>query len=204
MYLFNTSGHQLPVTRSKPYRNRRIIDAIHDLFFSGGSTSFAKRFDYLFPNSETLDGVTVYEVPVPMVALVATAVSLYSCLHASILSRVISCMLCSTSGVLVNNRSWSFQQTHIWTSIMAMSTHFDLFRRNGAVHSAPWWWTSIHRQSESAILVSSCHWLVSHGSTTTNVGVPLGAPIAELDIDDLEEWAPHNAFNKPRHQTSPL
>ena len=61
--------------RSKPYRNRRIILAIHDLYFTGGSNSFAMRFDQLFPRFTGVDGVTVHEVPISMVALVATAVS---------------------------------------------------------------------------------------------------------------------------------
>ena len=37
--------------------------------------SFARRFRYLFPTYEGREGVINYEVPVPMVALVATAVS---------------------------------------------------------------------------------------------------------------------------------
>lgn len=68
--------------RSKPYRNSRIIDVIRDAFFRGGSP-FSSRFDYLFPTTETHDGVTIPEVPIPMVALVATAVSLCSQMRAS-------------------------------------------------------------------------------------------------------------------------
>ena len=61
--------------RSQPYRNDRIITVIQDMYFSGGITSFAKRFRYLFPTYESREGVTNYKVPIPMVALVATAVS---------------------------------------------------------------------------------------------------------------------------------
>lgn len=63
--------------RSKPYRNDRIINVIRDLYFTGGAFSFAHKFKYLF---ECIDGhheVAVYKVPIPMVALVATAVSYY-------------------------------------------------------------------------------------------------------------------------------
>ena len=61
--------------RSRPYRNQRIITVIHDLYFTGGITSFATRFDHLFPTHRHNNGVTMREVPTPMVALVATAVS---------------------------------------------------------------------------------------------------------------------------------
>ncbi|KAH9006678.1 hypothetical protein EDB84DRAFT_1447590, partial [Lactarius hengduanensis] len=66
-------GQGVLVKRSKPYRNMRIVDAVRSSFFNGGNSSFATRFKYLFPSSETHDLVTVYEVPIPMVALAATA-----------------------------------------------------------------------------------------------------------------------------------
>ncbi|KAH9043552.1 hypothetical protein EDB83DRAFT_2318036 [Lactarius deliciosus] len=72
-------GQGVLVRRTKPYRNMRIIDAVCNSFFSGGNSSFATRFKYLFPSSETHDLVTVYEVPIPMLALVATA--LYAALY---------------------------------------------------------------------------------------------------------------------------
>ena len=59
---------------SRPYRNSRIINVIRDMFFTGGAKSFASRFESEFPTFERLDGVTVQEVPVSMVALVSTAV----------------------------------------------------------------------------------------------------------------------------------
>ena len=46
------------------------------MFFIGGSTSFASRFHDRFPTSQDRDGIARREVPIPMVALVATAVSL--------------------------------------------------------------------------------------------------------------------------------
>ncbi|KAN0131759.1 hypothetical protein V8E53_010410 [Lactarius tabidus] len=64
-------GHGVLVMRSKPYRNSRIIDVIRDAFFRG-SAPFTSHFNYLFPTTETHDG-TIPEVPIPMVALVATA-----------------------------------------------------------------------------------------------------------------------------------
>ncbi len=61
--------------RLQPYRNDCIITVIRDMYFSGGTTSFTKCFRYLFPTYESHEGVTNYEVPIPMVALVATVVS---------------------------------------------------------------------------------------------------------------------------------
>ncbi|KAN0137968.1 hypothetical protein V8E53_004452 [Lactarius tabidus] len=64
---------------SRPYRNDRIITVIRDMFFVGGAASFAHNFQYLFPTYEIADGEIVLEVPIPMVALVATA--LYAALY---------------------------------------------------------------------------------------------------------------------------
>jgi Domain of unknown function (DUF6532) len=63
------------VLRARPYRNERIITAIRDLYFGGGATSFAARFGHRFPVHPGHDGESHKEVPVAMVALVATAVS---------------------------------------------------------------------------------------------------------------------------------
>lgn len=38
------NGHQLPPMRTRPYRNKRIITVIHDLYFTGGAQSFSHRF----------------------------------------------------------------------------------------------------------------------------------------------------------------
>jgi hypothetical protein len=61
--------------RSRPYRNDRIIKVIRDLYFTGGSASFAGRFHHLFPLFRDSDAVWKHEVPIAMVALVGTAVS---------------------------------------------------------------------------------------------------------------------------------
>jgi hypothetical protein len=45
------------------------------LYFAGGSKSFAKCYHYLFPTFEAHEGKVVHEVPIHMVALVATVVS---------------------------------------------------------------------------------------------------------------------------------
>src|SRR6266702_3034540 len=63
------------VMHSKPYCNPQIIQAIRDLYFTGGNTSFCMQFDQFFPCHTSDDGVIAREVPIPMVALVATAVS---------------------------------------------------------------------------------------------------------------------------------
>ena len=61
--------------RTKPYRNFRLIEVIRDLYFSGGFNSFANQYRPRFPRTMDKNGMPVYEVPVAMVALVATAVS---------------------------------------------------------------------------------------------------------------------------------
>ncbi|KAN0141184.1 hypothetical protein V8E53_000940 [Lactarius tabidus] len=67
------------VMRTRPYRNDRIITIIRDMFFTGGASSFARRFRYLFPTFEGPHAEQIYEVPIAMVALVATA--LYAALY---------------------------------------------------------------------------------------------------------------------------
>ncbi|KAH8994406.1 hypothetical protein EDB86DRAFT_3078268 [Lactarius hatsudake] len=66
-------GQNRLIMRSQPYRNSRIIRVIHDLFFTGGGSSFKARFDYLFTSKSGDNGQMVHEVPIAMVALVATA-----------------------------------------------------------------------------------------------------------------------------------
>ena len=63
--------------RTQPYRNRRIITVLRDLFFAGGTASFAQRNHSLLPTYYNGGGAMLRQVPVPMVALVATAVSLF-------------------------------------------------------------------------------------------------------------------------------
>ncbi len=48
---------------------------MHDLYFTGGTSSFAHHFKRQFPTHESSNGELLREVPIPMVALVATAVS---------------------------------------------------------------------------------------------------------------------------------
>ena len=60
--------------RTKLYRNQRIIRVIHDLFFTGGVSAYAHRFDSEFPRFEGPDGVKVPLLPTAMLALVATVV----------------------------------------------------------------------------------------------------------------------------------
>lgn len=67
------SGIGLPM-RTKPYRNDRIIRVIRELFFTGGASSFAHRFDAEFLRAPAPEGVVARELPEPMLALVATGV----------------------------------------------------------------------------------------------------------------------------------
>ncbi|KAN0129043.1 hypothetical protein V8E53_013193 [Lactarius tabidus] len=83
-YTFPRAGsHNNLVMRTRPYRNDRIINVIRDMFFAGGAASFARRFRYLFPTYEARHGEETLEVPIVMVALVATAlyVTLYEWRH---------------------------------------------------------------------------------------------------------------------------
>jgi hypothetical protein len=61
--------------RTRPYRNIRIVNVIRDMFFTGGASSFAHRFRSQFSIHQGRDGVVLRELPIAMVALVATAVS---------------------------------------------------------------------------------------------------------------------------------
>ena len=63
------------VKHSLPYRNDHIITVIRDLYFSGGTNTFASQFKDLFPIHRGINAELWHEVPIPMVALVATAVS---------------------------------------------------------------------------------------------------------------------------------
>ena len=71
------------VLHAQPYRSDRIIRTIQDLYFRGGAKSFAARFKHEFPRFEERDGTISLEVPIPMLALVATSVSrAFSCILA--------------------------------------------------------------------------------------------------------------------------
>ncbi|KAH9055287.1 hypothetical protein EDB87DRAFT_1688403 [Lactarius vividus] len=59
--------------RTRPYRNGRIISVIRDLYFTGGGSSLATRFEDHFPTHQAPNGDIVQEVPISMVTLVATA-----------------------------------------------------------------------------------------------------------------------------------
>ena len=112
----------------------QIINVIRDLYFAGGNRSFANRFRTEFPVHQGTDGMVLREVPIPMVALVATAVSApYKILriYDLMLMWVISFMRQSKSGALEYKRLWSFQQMHILTCIKATLTHLTTFVTNG-------------------------------------------------------------------------
>jgi hypothetical protein len=83
--------------RLQPYQNDHIITAIQVLYFAGGAKSFAKQFQYLFPTYETHKG-EVCEVPIHMVALVATVVRRCFCLD--VYSHCYIQAVCNTSGVV--------------------------------------------------------------------------------------------------------
>lgn len=116
-----------PPQRTRPYRNRRIISVMRALFFTGGDKSFATRFEHLFPVHEDDNGVQTREVPEPMVALVATAVSwgvfaLKS--RANLIGH--SCMPCSVSGVPGSNKSPNFLRMSTWMYTLVISTRLNI------------------------------------------------------------------------------
>ena len=63
-----------PPKCNQPYQNDRIITVIRNLYFTGGPNSFSSRFSDTFPFDDGPSGVIARKVPIPMVALVATAV----------------------------------------------------------------------------------------------------------------------------------
>ena len=130
-----------------PYRNDWIVTVIRDMFFVDRAASFAQHFRYLFPTYEFAYGQEVHEVPIAMVALVATAVSLYFSLHI-MLTLSSSCTLRSTSGATAITKSGSSQQMHIWTCIKATWIHWTIFGRGVKVHSTLWCRTSIKKRSK--------------------------------------------------------
>jgi len=74
-YQFGASLDERLLKCSQPYRNQQIVNAIRDVYFTGGVSSFAKRFDRLFPRHRNSEGIEKTKVPMQMLALVATAVS---------------------------------------------------------------------------------------------------------------------------------
>ncbi|KAH8980460.1 hypothetical protein EDB92DRAFT_1974433 [Lactarius akahatsu] len=64
---------------SQPYRNDRIIAVVRDVYFTSVGTSFGTQFEHLFPTYQGADRKVNREVPIPMVALVATV--LYATLY---------------------------------------------------------------------------------------------------------------------------
>ena len=81
VYQAGVSLESMLPKRSLPYRNARIINVIREVYFTGGVSSFATRFEHLFPRHRDGQGVTRTEVPCHMVALVATAVRCLSCFN---------------------------------------------------------------------------------------------------------------------------
>ncbi|KAN0109460.1 hypothetical protein V8E52_009254 [Russula decolorans] len=71
---FGRSMKDRLLRRSQPYRNERIINVIHNMYFTGGVSSFARRFNNMFVRFRDDQGAMIPVVPDAMVALVATAV----------------------------------------------------------------------------------------------------------------------------------
>jgi len=84
-YIFPTEVVNNPksTARQQRYRNHRLIAIMKELYFTstgvGGTSSFVQRFKDKFPTHMGPDGFIVPEVPIAMVALVATG--LYAALR---------------------------------------------------------------------------------------------------------------------------
>ncbi|KAF8263224.1 hypothetical protein EI94DRAFT_1832424 [Lactarius quietus] len=148
-------GHGKLVMRSKPYRNMQLINIIRDAYFTAnaGKAAFATRYKCLFQNTED-DEMTVYEVPIPMVALAATA--LYATLH-----------------------EWRTGQ-HV-LSDFSVNTYMDVYL--GHINTLRL--VKEGRYSAFHSMMVEIYAKASHVPTTSFEGN--GAPVANLDLSDLEE-----------------
>ncbi|KAN0109142.1 hypothetical protein V8E52_009573 [Russula decolorans] len=145
------------VLHARPYRNERIISVIRDLYFSGGTTSFAARFSHCFPTHPGHDGEPRNEVPVTMVALVATA------LYAS----------------LYEWRGGEHQPAEFSANsyLDVYDGHVNTFNHIKERHLGAYHTMMADLYAQASVTPAG------HG---TVLGVA-GVPIAELDIEELEE-----------------
>ncbi|KAI0248850.1 hypothetical protein BJV78DRAFT_1284511 [Lactifluus subvellereus] len=144
--------------RSRPYRNKYIICVIREVYFCGGSASIATRFNNQFPAWQGPDGTIKAEVPVPMVALVATV--LYAAL-----------------------RDWRTGKLQV--TDFSANTYLDVYQghvntfshirinRNAAFHVMM---TDIYSQASD-----------TSGSPQLKSSAASGVSIAALDLDQLEQ-----------------
>ena len=103
------------------------------------------------------------EVPIAMVALVATAVSTLTA-YISIQFRAhlrISFMQLSKSGVLEYRKIWTFPRAHSTMSIMDMWTPSTIFASIERSLFIPWWWRYTNRPGEPRVILT---WSVDHGT----------------------------------------
>ncbi|KAI0254978.1 hypothetical protein BJV78DRAFT_1151819 [Lactifluus subvellereus] len=158
-YTFPTaSNNNGLLMRSHPYRNKYIIHVIREVYFCGGSASIATRFNNQFPAWQGPDGTIKAEVPVPMVALVATA--LYAAL-----------------------RDWRTGKLQV--TDFSANTYLDVYQghvntfshirinRNAAFHVMM---TDIYSQASD-----------TSGSPQLKSSAASGVSIAALDLDQLEQ-----------------
>jgi hypothetical protein len=108
------------VLRTRPYRNDRLTTVIRDLYFSGGATSFATRFDRLFIRRNGNSPVT-REIPGAMLCLVATAVRYRVLVVSSTLNQGFSSsMLPSMNGTQASENTSTSAQHRLSTSTPVM------------------------------------------------------------------------------------
>jgi hypothetical protein len=119
--------------RSKPYRNERIVQVLRTFFFIGGTSSYARRYEHKFKVFTGSDGVALREVPIHMVALVATAVRVtYELGHHT--NAKLSYMPPFTSGGQVIIRLLTFRPTATQTRTMGMLLAWNAFRSSVLQH----------------------------------------------------------------------
>ena len=192
-----------PVLTSRPYRNVRIIAVIRQLYFEGGADSFVNHFNgYVhllydfgllmewvcsqFPRYEGEDGVTVVEVPVPMVALVATAVSVlisFEWCHSD-MYQLYAAMDEWHTGVhqsldFSTDRYMDIYQGHI------DSLNYIHERRSGAFHLMM---GSIYAEAKWVVFIKALLVAITNTCYSSSAAVSTqGAPV-EIDLDALEGW----------------
>ena len=162
---------------SCPYRNDRIINAIRELYFTEGHTLFAYCFRYLFPSCDCCDNIARLEVPIPMVALVATAVS-FSPIQWHYIELNISSMPRSMSGIMASTKARISLLIRTWMFTKAMSTRCMRFWPSRVLHSIQWWLIYISKQGGLIIFTTGYRCDINYKSITAPHLLPLDQPLA--------------------------
>ncbi|KAN0127628.1 hypothetical protein V8E53_014559 [Lactarius tabidus] len=130
-----------------------LVKFIRELYFAGGTTSFANQYRDLFPLHRGDNGQLSREVPIPMVALVATA--LYATL-----------------------REWRTGEHQVLEFSTTAYTDAYMGHVNTFKHILN------NREHVFHVMMSDIY---SQASVATGNNSPASAPIADIDLDALED-----------------